>query len=414
MSGFGWTRATVALIILTMSVPVGVVPASVGIASAAIHFTDSGPFHPMLTVRAGYQPNAVVCLPTQLCPSFVRSAYGFSKLVGNATTNGTGQAVVIVDACGDPNIVSDVKTFDTQFHLPPANLTVYKPSGTVCSNLGWALETALDVEWAHAIAPGAAVHLIEASSPNNGPLYGAWNYSLVHHLGLAISNSWGGSSPCPSQAASLLSKAAAANTTILASAGDSGGWGSGSTLAAQSPADCKVIVAVGGTTLRVSTTGAYKAEYGWNSSGGGYAPGTTEPTYEVNAKIHAKYSELAKPDVAAIADPNTGVLVYDTGYGGWVVVGGTSVACPIWAGYLTDINSWRAANHFGGLGSLDPYLFASVSGVNGTSPHYAAMFHDITIGNNTFPAGVGWDAVTGLGSFIGYPLAKQLANDRKA
>jgi subtilase family serine protease len=372
-------------------------------------------FHPFLTANGIHPLATPSCSTSGLCPSQVLTAYQFAPLIANSTMNGTGQAVVIIDACGDSAIASDVATFDSMFGLPPINLTVYKPQGTPCSDpTGWGVETALDVEWAHAMAPGAAIHLVEAKSATNSALYGAWNYSLNNHLGLVFSNSWGGSGACTATITKLLTKATTAGVTILASSGDSGAWGSGKRLAAQQPADCPAVVTVGGTTLNVGTGGSYSSESAWSGSGGGYTPRTTEPTYEKTANISDSFHQLAKPDVAAVANPSTGVWMYDAAAGGWFVVGGTSVACPIWAAYLADVNSWRAANGFGGLGSMNAFLYGSIYGVNGGLANYSASFHDVTTGSNGWSAGTGWDAATGIGSFQAYPLANLLANDPKA
>jgi subtilase family serine protease len=366
--------------------------------------------------RSNVLPSATeVCSTTALCPSTVLGAYSIAGLVSNGTTNGTGQTVVIVDACGDSKIATDLATFDSANSLPPANLTVYTPQGTPCSDpTGWGLETALDVEWAHALAPGASIALVEAKSASNTNLFGAWNYSLVHHLGNQISNSWGGTGSCPSIAKNLLAKASTAHVSILASSGDGGAWGSGQRLGAQQPADCQSVVTVGGTTLKVSTNGSYKSEAAWSGSGGGYSPSTTEPSYQTKSNITDSYSELGKPDVAAVADPSTGVWVYEASSGGWLTVGGTSVACPIWAGYFADVNSWRAANKFSALGNVDPFLYSSIYGVNGAGANYAKDFHDVTTGSNGWSAGTGWDAATGLGSFQGSALASLLASSAKA
>ncbi len=372
----------------------------------------AGALHPFLLRPSVTSFSTETCSTTGLCPSAVLSAYGLGPLLVNSTMNGTGQSIAIVDACGDSAITTDVATFDTANHLPAIHLTVYQPQGTPCSNpTGWGVETALDVEWAHVIAPGANIHLIEAASASTSNLYGAWNYSLANSLGNEISNSWGGSGNCPSVAQKLLTSATKAHVTILASAGDSGAWGSGMHLTAQQPADCQSVVAVGGTTLNVvNASGGYKSEAAWSGSGGGYTPHTKEPTYESKANITDSYAELAKPDVAAVADPTTGVWVYNAAAGGWFVVGGTSVACPIWAAYLSDVNSWRAANTYHALGAVDSYLYLNVYGVNGKLASYTKTFHDVTSGSNGWSAGTGWDAATGLGSFQGYALAKLLAN----
>ena len=393
------------LLISSFSLP-AVASVASGVASAA-HFDLT-----LSTVKPSVSPT---CSASGLCPSMVRTAYGFGTMPSNSTQNGTGQTVVIIDACGDSAIKTDLAAFDAAFGLPAANLTIYTPQGTPCSNpTGWGLETALDVEWSHVIAPGASIALIETKTQSNTNLYGGWNYSLANHLGNQISNSWGGSGACPSVARSLLTKATTAHVSILASSGDSGAWGSGQRLKAQAPADCQAVVTVGGTSLSVSSTGAYKSESAWSGGGGGYVPSTSEPSYQSKANISDSYAELGKPDVSAVADPSTGVWVYEASSGGWVVVGGTSVACPIWAGYFADVNDWRAANGFSALGSVDSFLYSSIYGVGGTGSSYSSSFHDVTSGSNGWSAGTGWDAATGLGSFQASSLASVLASNPKA
>ena len=394
---------------------VGGFSGAVALSAAGAEASASAGFHPDLAVGAIHPMTSPKCSGSGLCPTQVQSAYSFASLLKNSTMNGTGQSIVIVDACGDSAIASDVATFDSINKLPAINLTVYQPQGKPCSNpTGWGLETALDVEWSHAMAPGAAIHLVEARTASNANLFSAWNYSLKNHLGSVISNSWGGAGACASQPAYLVAQAAKAGVTILASAGDSAAWGSGLRQAAQEPADCAAVLTVGGTTLSITSNGSYSSESAWSSGGGGYVPKTTEPGYQATAKITDPYSELGKPDVAAVADPATGVWIYEKSSGGWFVIGGTSVACPIWAAFLADVNSWRAANSYSGVGSLDPFLYTSVYGVGGGSSNYTAAVHDVTTGSNGWSAGTGWDAASGLGSFIAYPLANQLANNAAA
>ena len=386
------------------------IPVAVGLGSAA-----AGLAHPFLlrpSVTAAVSPS---CSTSGLCPSMVRTAYQFTGLLSNSTTNGTGQTVVIDDACGDSAIATDLAQFDLTFGLPAANLTVYQPQGTPCSDpTGWGLETALDVEWAHAMAPGASIALLEAKSPTTTNLVGAWNYSLAHHLGNQISNSWGGAGSCANLEKRMLTSASSQHVSILASSGDSSAWGSGTTQTQQNPADCAAAVTVGGTTLNVNSTGAYSSESTWSGGGGGYVPLTKEPSYQTHANISDSFAELGKPDVSAVADPFTGVWVYEKASGGWLVVGGTSVACPIWAAFFGDVNSWRSANSFAALGNVDPFLYGTVYGANGKSTHYAATMHDIASGSNGWSAGTGWDAATGIGSFQAAPLAALLASSPTA
>lgn len=381
---------------------------------APLKSTAADEVHPDLLLRPMVHPLGESCSTTALCPNAVLSAYNMSALVKSSTSNGTGQSIVIVDACGDSGIATDLAKFDSVNHLAAPKLTVYRPQGTPCSNSLWSLETSLDVEWAHVVAPGAAINLVVAAHSTFAALYAGWNYSLVHHLGKQVSNSWGGNGGCGPTPKALLASAATAQVTVLASAGDTSAWGSGTSQTSQAPADCAPVLAVGGTTLNVNASGGYQSEAAWSGSGGGYVASTHEPSYETTAALSDSYSELAKPDVAAVADPSTGVWVYNGHAGGWQTVGGTSVACPMWAGFVADANSWRASNSFSSLGNFNAYLYLHVYGISGASSNYSAEIHDVSSGSNGWAAGTGWDAATGIGSFNGYPLASQLGTDSSA
>ncbi|MCI4366294.1 MAG: S53 family peptidase [Thermoplasmata archaeon] len=373
------------------------------------------PAAPMLSPGASHPMGSPTCSKTALCPTTVRSAYNFTRLLKNAPANGTGQTIVIVDACGDPHIAADLANFDSVYHLPVAalNITAFG-TGTTCRNSAWSTETSLDVEWAHVLAPGAKLHLIVTTSGKDHTIYGAWNLSITQHFGEQISNSWGGRGSCGSIIQSQLRNATAAGVTVLASGGDAGAWGLGTSQIAQNPADCPSVLTVGGTTLRVGAHGAYASESAWSGSGGGYVTGKAEPSYQSAAKISDPSAVLGKPDVAAVADPSTGVWVYNSNVGGWFTVGGTSVACPMWAALVADVNALRAANNLSSLGDVNAYLYTSVYGPSGSSANYSKEFHDVVTGSNGWSAGTGWDAATGIGSFDAYPLAKQLGTDPAA
>jgi hypothetical protein len=228
----------------------------------------------------------------------------------------------------------------------------------VCADPDWGLETALDIEGSHVVAPRATINLVVAALPLTSDLFGSWTYSLKHHLGNELSNSWGGSGNCGAN--EILETAKADHVTVLASAGDSGAWGKGTGNGNTSPADCQYLLTVGGTTLNVKSDGTYVSEAAWSGSGGGYVSGTAEPSYQSSIKITDKYGLLGKADVAADADPNTGVLVYYSGV--WFVVGGTSVACPLWAGFLADVNQARASHGYTPAGFRRVSLHEGVRG----------------------------------------------------
>lgn len=380
---------------------------SISFAASASSALSSEPTPQVIFVMGS---SSVTCNNSGLCPSLLDKAYNFTGM-HNAGINGTGQTVVIDDACGSPTIASDLKTFDSQFGLPNPTLNVLTPQGTPCSDSGWALETSLDVEWSHVVAPGATIDLVEGASPTFHDLYGIWTYTLQNNLGNQISNSWLGGGNCGAN--SILKKAATADVTVAVAAGDGGAWGYNHGGNAQ-PGDCEGVLTVGGTSLYIKSNGAYSSESAWSGSGGGFVQGKAEPSYQSSVKIKDPYKLLGKSDVAAVADPNTGVWVYDSGYGGWIVVGGTSVATPLWSGFMADVNQVRAGNGFAPAGWINSFIYTSIYGVGGKGTGYSTDFHDVTTGNDGYPAGKGWDVPTGLGSFNGGNLVQALGDSSGA
>jgi subtilase family serine protease len=182
--------------------------------------------------------------------------------------------------------------------------------------------------------------------------------------------------------------------TFTASSGDSG-------CGAQYPAASPFVVAVGGTSLKVDAGGSYVSESAWNGSGGGLSAFENRPSYQDGFNSDSK---RGIPDVAMVADPNTGVSVYDTDTGGFIVIGGTSVAAPMWAG-ITVLADGKRANHFQ---NADYELYSMV----GNSANYASDFHDVTTGSSggNCAAGTGYDLVTGLGSPAAAGLIPYLVN----
>lgn len=361
----------------------------------------------------------------------LRNAYGFD-ILQKAGTTGKDQTVVIVDACGDSTIKSDLRTFDSQFGLSDPKLTIQEPEGKpVPSCTGWDVETALDVEWAHVVAPGAAIDLIVTANAGAQAMYLAWSYALKNNLGNQISDSWGGAGcgvkPCNNtlgegigpctltngtqgvNVGNILSTAKSKHVTVLAASGDGGAWGYGTSAEEPVPGGCQGVLTVGGTLLTVTNSGAYKSEYGWSGSGGGYVTAPKEPSYQVTAQIKDPYKLLAKPDVSAIGGTN--VWVFDASSGGWITVTGTSLATPLWAGFMADVNQIRAQNNYSPAGFVNAFLY-SVIYTNKTL--YKSDFHDVSGGNNGWAGAKGWDPVTGLGSFVAQNLAETLGNEPNA
>jgi subtilisin-like proprotein convertase family protein len=358
--------------------------------------------------------------PPGLNPSEVRGAYGINAISfsgGTVTGDGSGQTIAIVDAYDDTSIAGDLATFDSQFGIaaPPNFIKVGVDSsgnGSTTSlpspDSGWAVEIALDVEWAHAVAPKANILLVEAASSYDTDLLAAVDFARNYtgqFGGTAtsvVSMSWGGGEVYgeSSNDGHFTTPSGHTGVTFFASSGDSGspaGW----------PSVSSHVVSVGGTTLSTDSAGDYLGESGWSGSGGGLAQYVSQPSYQNGLVVHDGTQVIpangarAAPDVALVADPNSGVAVYASfGAGGWISVGGTSAASPQWAALMSIADQGRVLT---GKSTLDGYTQ--------TLPELYQLpstdFHDITSGNNGYSAGPGFDLVTGLGT----PVANKLVPD---
>ncbi len=323
--------------------------------------------------------------------------------IPNAT--GGSKAIAVVDAYDDPNAAADLQSFSTQFGLPaitPSSFqVVYAPKGAsppgTCTGAatkpatdptgGWEVEESLDIEYVHGMAPGAVLYLVEAQS--NSFLDLSCAVSVASHLvaaagGGEVSMSWGGRE----FAAETLfdSVFTTPGVVYFASTGDSPG--------PEYPASSPNVVAVGGTSLgRDPISGNFLSETVWQNTGGG--PSSVEAVPPYQASIVTRRST---PDVSADANPNSGVWVLDnfmppTGCGAqcWYVVGGTSLASPLWAGIVNASNTFAAST------------YAQQLEIYGTNPAYLT---DITVGSCGVYVGYnakpGWDYCSGNGSPKGY------------
>ena len=275
-----------------------------------------------------------------------------------------------------------------------------KNLGGSTTDPGWALETSLDVEWAHALAPGANILLVEAASGSLSDLFSAVSTASQQPGVSVVSMSWGTNEFWGESSFDSLFTTPAGHTgvTYVAASGDSGAW-SGPMYPSVSPN----VLAVGGTSLTLNSNGGYGSESGWSGSTGGFSgldsywwSYESQPSYQ-NAALQAaglSYGVRTTPDVSFNADPNSGVAVYDSvsysGQSGWFQVGGTSAAAPAWAGLIAITDQGLAT---GGKGPL--------SGTQAQTQLYglpSSDFHDITSGFNGYSATTGYDLVTGLGS----------------
>jgi len=335
-------------------------------------------------------------LPFGFSPAQVQTAYGFNNIsFGGVAGDGSRETIAIVDAYDDPNIQSDLNTFDAQYGLPATTVIRVNETGGVTyptsdQTGGWELEESLDVEWAHAMAPGAAIMLVEASSTYSSDLLTAVNFAASHAN--VVSMSWGGGE-FPGETAYDSSYFEQAGVAFVASSGDDGA-------PASWPAASPDVLSVGGTALTLGPGNSWSSEIGWSGSGGGPSAYESQPSYQQGVVTQTS-SARATPDVAYDASPSTGVAVYDSErYGGttygWLEVGGTSAGAPQWSALLAIADQGRALSGQPALDSASPEEVMNILYKN------PADFHDITRGTSTgspqHSAGPGYDYVTGLGS----------------
>ncbi|HEY7023053.1 MAG TPA: S53 family peptidase [Ktedonobacterales bacterium] len=369
-------------------------------------------------------------------PQQIRKAYDIQPLLDQGLT-GTGHTIVIVDAFQSPTIAQDLQIFDAVFGLPNPTLNIIPGQGTLTpfdgndpNQAGWAGEITLDVEWSHAVAPGATIDLVLSKTNDDADILAATKFAVDNNLGDVISMSFGEAESCmdPNLVKAQHAVFQAANAkgiTLIASAGDQGADqptcdGSSFFKSASTPASDPLVLGIGGTQLNatpatisggqiVNQGGDYLGEVVWNETdtfgaagGGGFSTIYSRPSYQAPFGVPNKSRGV--PDVAYNGAINGGVLAAWTcppaaGCPGNVtfvfIFGGTSAGSPQWAG-LTVIANQMAGKR---LGFLHDDLYHI-----GKKPKQQSDFHDITVGNNTFftvpgfSATPGWDAATGLGT----------------
>lgn len=311
----------------------------------------------------------------------IKHAYGFDQITGD----GTGQTIAIVNAYGSPTLQSDLNTFCAAYGIPTTTLQIYYPQGAPQGTAyDWSLETTLDVQWAHAIAPGATIVVVIAKSATFANLLDAVDYAA--NLGAKqVSMSWG--APEFSSETSYDYHFNRPGISFFASSGDNGS-------VVEWPAASPLVTSVGGTSLQLDTQGNILSETAWSGSGGGTSIYEFRPGYQNGWNTTGG---RGVPDVSYNGDPNTGFPVYLQDYygaAGWMTVGGTSAGTPQWAALAALVNSTRTQ----ALGAWNTALY-STAGTN-----YSQFFRDITTGSNGgYNATWSYDFVTGLGS----PVASQ-------
>jgi kumamolisin len=325
-------------------------------------------------------------LPWGENPASIRAVY-------NLPSTGGAGVIALVDAYDDPHAEQDLAVFSHMFGLPACAAAtgcfrkVYARGIAPAVNCGWAQETSLDIEWAHAMAPNAKIVLVEAASNSSTDLMQAVSVasSIVSPSGTGfgeVSMSWG-MEEWPGEV-SLDGYFQQRGVVYVASSGDVGGQ-------RQYPAVSHEVVAAGGTTIHRNASGAFTGETAWSGSGGGPSSYEARPAYQ-SSIVTKVGSRRGTPDISFDADPNSGVAVYDStpcqSLSGWLVFGGTSVSAPSIAGVF------NLAGHFYASTNIEQSTVYSNLGT--------ANFRDITVGTaGAYSAGPGWDFVTGVGTVKG-------------
>jgi len=404
----------------------------------------TGPGYYLFGCQHGVDPFGRTCYD----PFQMRHAYEVDSLIA-AGYDGTGQTIVIIDAFDDPFLADDLAAFDTIYGLPTPNFTQIYPDGPTTFDEGWAGEMTLDVEWSHAIAPGANIVLVHALSNSDADLLSAIKYAVDNNLGDVISMSFGEAESCVGRFPDLqgpdltaayhdvFAEATQKGITLLAGSGDQGAsqptcdvnsW----IKSASAPANDPLVTAVGGTELHATgypsnctdTTlpgcsassisprpGTYQGEIAWNegppygdfqdtppllgktfATGGGFSVIFDQPPYQRATLPNGMGRGV--PDVAYNAAIFHGVLIQfltDFPFGGTFVAGGTSAGSPQWAA-LTAITNQKAGHRLG-------FLNSAIYQIGRVNKAYPASFHDIVSGNNS---AVEFDSMNNPVNIVGF------------
>ncbi|HTV65091.1 MAG TPA: S53 family peptidase [Bryocella sp.] len=339
-------------------------------------------FTPNTPPASAETPGSIACIygvtpPTNGCPR-----------QGSPVATGGAKAIAVVDYGHNSTLQADFNTFNAQFGLPTQTLTFICDcdSCPVNDGTGWDVETALDTEYAHSMAPNAQIIVSQfCSDPFEGGTQAAeylGGQAVAAAGGGEESNSFGENE---FQGEQQYDQYMSVPTVVyFASAGDSG-------LGTAYPMASPNVVAAGGTSIVRGSNGLWTgAEYCWNGSGGGISEFEALPQYQLY--LSNKFgTKRGTPDWASDANPGTGVAVYSTtGCGGWCQVGGTSVSSPTLAGIVNAAGNFHNNNQVE-LGNTYHDYFEGIL-------TYRRAFYDITVGSNGSPAGTGWDECTGLGS----------------
>ncbi len=359
-------------------------------------------------------------------PADLNGAYDATPLLQSGI-QGSNQTVAVFELDGYPS--SDVTQYFQTYNLGSPSITNVLVDGFDGSAGAGAIEVDLDIEVVAAMAPKAAQIVYEGPNTTQG-VNDTYNQIVTDNKAQITTISWG---LCESQSGNaelqtldnIFSQGAAEGIAMYAASGDSGAYDcNDSNLAVDSPAGDPNITGVGGTNLQLNN-GAYGSETVWSNpsdtqrspkgagGGGGISSFFKQPTWQVGPGVQNQYSNGNRevPDVSADADPASGYSVYCTATAsgcpssGWIAVGGTSAAAPLWAGSTALINEYLQKQQKSRMGFANPVLYGLQNATQQFPP-----FHDVTSGTNLFyPATAAYDEATGWGSPDIYNIARDVA-----
>ena len=346
-----------------------------------------------------------------LAPQDIVTAYNLP----GGSTNGQGQTLALFQMDGFK--ASDIQAYTSYFNLNPVPLETILVDGFDGSAGSGSDEVCMDIELMNAIAPGASRILVYEGPNTDQGVLDVYSRIASDNRASVVSSSWGlseydtGTSYARLESQFFM-QMAAQGQSFFAASGDSGAYDAQSpngtpVLTVDDPAGQPYVTGVGGTQLNLGSGQSYGSEVVWNSNGGATGGGvsTIWPIPSWQSAVATTNSKLMRnvPDVALNADPYTGYAIYTGGQ--WHVIGGTSAAAPLWAGFTALANQLRAQNQLPVLGFANPTIYSM-----GSVASYSNNYHDVTIGNNNYyTAGLGYDNTTGWGSFQGANLLATLS-----
>lgn len=397
--------------------------------------------HHVLAKTLAFPPDTAYCQQhlgiSCYSPVQYQKAYNLAPLYGRGIT-GAGRTIAIVDSFGSPTIANDLHVFDQNYGLPdPPSLQVIQPAGAVpafdntdATQLGWATETTLDVEYAHAIAPGANILLVETPVAETEGVTGfpeivaAENYVIDHRLADVITQSFGATEDTfPSKASLLALRSAYVNAarhgvTVLASSGDTGVTNytlDGSALYPYPvnswPSSDPLVTSIGGTQLHLDAQGnKLTPDSVWNdgfgAAGGGQSHVFARPDFQ-NGVRSVVGPARGTPDISMSAAVDGGAIFYysfQPSRVGWHIVGGTSEASPLFSGIVALTAQYEHHR----LGNINEALYS-------LNRHHASGIVDVTSGDISFggvtgpAAAPGYDMASGVGTVDAARFVPQLA-----